>query len=70
MGPADLAPNTVPPETLTADQARRVHNNQFYNSLPPGAKERFLAALEDAARVGMDEREAWDQAVRAVEDNL
>lgn len=70
MGPADLAPNTAPPETLTADQARRVLNNTFYNSLALGAKERFLAALEDAARMGLGEDEAWEQAVRAVEDNL
>ncbi|HET6405646.1 MAG TPA: hypothetical protein VFH78_13465 [Candidatus Thermoplasmatota archaeon] len=67
MGPADLAPNTAPPETHTPEQAQRVFHNQFYNSLPPAAKERFLEALENAARMGSSEEAAWDEAVRAVE---
>ena len=70
MGPADLAPNTAPPETATVDQARKVERNAFYNSLPLGAKERFLSALEDAARRGLDEESAWIEATRAVQHNL
>ena len=70
MGPADLAPNTAPPETETVEQARKVERNAFYNSLPLGAKERFLAALEDAATRGLDEESAWIEATRAVEENL
>lgn len=68
MGPADLAPNTAPPETLTPEQAARVLHNQFYNSLAPAAKERFLESLQDAARMGASEDAAWEQAVRAVEN--
>lgn len=67
MGPADLAPNTVPPETLTPEQARKVERNAFYNSLPPEAKERFLAALERAADAGLDEDAAWAEAANAAE---
>ena len=70
MGPADLAPNTAPPNTRTPEEARKVERNAFYNSLPLGAKERFLAALEDAARMGLDEETAWLQATRAVEEKL
>lgn len=70
MGPADLAPNTAPPETLTPEQSRKVERNAFYNSLPLGAKERFLAALESAADRGLDEESAWLEATAAVQENL
>lgn len=67
MGPADLAPNTVPPNTSTPELARKSERNAFYNSLPPGAKERFLAALESAADRGLDEESAWIEASGAVQ---
>lgn len=70
MGPADLAPNTAPPETHTAEQAVRVQRDQFYNSLPPGEKERVLEILSAAADRGASAEEAWEEATRAVEGNL
>lgn len=66
MGPADLAPNTAPPDTSTPDDARKVERNAFYNSLPLGAKERFLEVLESAAERGLDEEAAWLEASSAI----
>lgn len=67
MGPADLAPNTAPPETETPEQSRVVERNSFYNSLPPEAKAKFLSALEEAAGRGLSEDVAWKEAVRAAQ---
>lgn len=41
--------------------------NAFLESLAPEAKERFLAALEDAAARGLSEQSAWEEAVVAAE---
>lgn len=67
MGPADLAPNTAPPDTMTPEENERSQRNAFYNSLALGAKETFLSALEEAAARGASEDTAWEEAVRAVE---
>lgn len=67
MGPADLAPNTAPPEAEDPEQARRVQRNAFYNSLPIEAKDRFLRALELAEQEGLGEEEAWRAAARAAQ---
>ena len=67
MGPADLAPNTVPPEFHDRREAIIGERNWFYNALPLEAKERFLEVLADARERGMDEEAAWREAVVAVE---
>lgn len=67
MGPADLAPNTVPPEYLDVEEARLSERNWFYNSLSMAAKERFLECLTDARERGLDNDAAWMEAVRAAE---
>ena len=66
MGPADLAPNTVPPEDGTPRQALFGERNSFYNSLPLAEKELFLEVLRRAADRGLDEESAWNEAVAAV----
>ena len=67
MGPADLAPNTAPPGTETPLDAEIAERNAFFNSLPPAAKENFLASLAAAQESGLDDRAAWAEAVRAVQ---
>lgn len=67
MGPADLAPNTVPPEYVDVEQARIGERNWFFNSLPLEAKERFLEVLVAARERGLDDDAAWYEAVRAAE---
>lgn len=70
MGPADLAPNTAPPDTMTPEEAERSQRNAYYNALPPAAKETFLEVISSAAERGATEEEAWEQAVRAVEGRV
>lgn len=70
MGPADLAPNTVPSETRTPDEAAKAERNAFYASLPIGAQERFLDALKSAADRGLSEDAAWEEAVLATQGRL
>lgn len=70
MGPADLAPNTAPPDTMTPEEDLRSQRNAFYNGLPLGAQEIFLEAIARAADRGATEEAAWEEAVRAVQGRV
>lgn len=65
MGPADLAPNTVPPAAETAEDAARGTRDWMYSAIPAEAKERFLEAATRAREGGASVDEAWDAATRA-----
>ena len=60
----------IEPGPSASDEPRHLilqERNAFLESLAPEARERFLAALEDAAARGLSEQSAWEEAVVAAE---
>lgn len=51
----------------SADDLKLQQRNAFLESLSPAARDRFLAELEKAAVLGLDEETAWQDAVIAAE---
>lgn len=65
--PASSTPNSAAADARADLQERVVEHNDFYTNLPLEAKERFLEALESAARRGLSEADAWTEAVEAAQ---